>query len=93
MARLFGGLTVIGAGLFLVVVSFYYAWASGTPNFSTQGYEQYQLYSMVFGVLSVGVMAFGVYMVVSAIKRMNRTYKDEQALENAKRSGQDSGRA
>lgn len=93
MARLFCGLAVIGAGLLVLFLSFYYAWASGTPNFSTQEYEQYQSYSMLFGILSLGVMSFGVYMVVSAIKRMNRAYREEQALESAKGTGQGIDRA
>ena len=79
MAKLFGGVLVFGVGLLIAVYAFYYAWASGTPDFNPEAYQRYQTYSMIFGVISIGVVVLGVYMVVAAIKRMNREYRESQS--------------
>jgi ABC-type nitrate/sulfonate/bicarbonate transport system permease component len=76
MAKLFGGVLVFGAGLLIAVHAFSLAWVSGTPDLNPEAYQRYQTYSMIFGVISIGVAALGTYMVVAAIKRMNRKYRE-----------------
>ena len=79
MLKLFGGFLVVAAGLAIAGSSFYYAWASGTPGFPPDAYRQYQLYSMILGGLSIGVVSFGVYMVIASVRKMNREYRESRA--------------
>ena len=76
MARLLGGAiaSILGGGM--GIYAFYYAWASNTPEFPPETYQRYQFISMVLGLLAVLVIAYGMYAVVSSIKRMNREYRD-----------------
>ena len=78
MRRLFGGMLIFFCGLVFAVVAFYYAWASGTPEFSPETYQLYQMYSMVFGILAICIIIFGGYWVVASIKKMNREYRESQ---------------
>lgn len=78
MFRLFSGMLVVVAGILVAIAAFYYAWASGTPEFPVSAFQQYQFYSMSFGILSVVLILGGVYMVVTSIRKMNREYRDSQ---------------
>ena len=78
MAKLFVGILVFITGLSVAVAAFYYAWASSTPGFSTETYLEYQRYSMVLGVSSIGIMFTGIYMVIASIRKMNRDYKESK---------------
>jgi hypothetical protein len=78
MAKLFGGMLVIVAGFFVAAKAFYYAWASGTPGFPAEAYQEYQFYSMIFGIFSIGMILGGVYMIFSSIRKMNRDYKESK---------------
>ena len=84
MGGLFGGALIFACGLALAVVAFYYAWASGTPGFGPEAYQQYQLYSTIFGVLAIGVIVLGGYWVVASIRKMNREYKESRQTQDSK---------
>ena len=78
MLKLFGGLLIIVVGLAIAIISYYFAWASSTPGFPNDAYHEYQIYSMLFGGFSIGVILGGAYMLVSSIKKMNREYKESE---------------
>ena len=78
MPKLFGGMLVAVAGLVVAIAAFYYAWASGTPGFPPDAYQKYQFYSMILGVLSIGVILGGIYMVIISIRKMNRDNRESQ---------------
>lgn len=74
MLKLFGGILIVITGFVTVTISYYYAWVSGTPGISSNAYEQYQLYSMVIGILSLGIIVLGIFMFISSIRKLNRKY-------------------
>ena len=78
MAKLFSGMLAIVVGLFLAVKAFYYAWASNTPSFPAEAYQEYQFYSILLGISSIGVILGGIYMIFTSIRKMNRNYKESQ---------------
>ena len=88
MAKLFGGILVFITGLSVAVASYYCAWVSSTPGFSTDAYLEYQRYSMVLGVSSIGIMVAGIYMVIASIRKMNRDYKESKHARGPRPVGQ-----
>jgi hypothetical protein len=78
MVRFFAGLALIALGLAVAGRSFYYAWASGTPNIAENVYSQYQTYSLIFGLISLGIIIFGVALIILSVKKSNREYVKSQ---------------
>jgi uncharacterized membrane protein len=78
MGKLFGGILSVVAGILVATIAFYYAWASGTPDFPAEVYRDYQFYSLIFTIFSVVMILGGMYMSLSSIRKMNRDYRDSR---------------
>ena len=72
MFKLFSGVVIVILGVLVAISSYYYAWVTGTPNFSAELYERYQTYSLILGISSIFIIFFGIYTFVKSIRMMNR---------------------
>ena len=82
MVRFFAGLIFIIFGLVVAGKSFYYAWASSAPDIAKAIYDRYQIYSLTFGLISVGIIFLGVLLIVLSVKKSNREYSESQKNDN-----------
>lgn len=78
MVRFFVGLALIILGMAVAGRSFYYAWASGTPDIAENVYNLYQTYSLIFGLISFGIIVFGAALIILSVKKSNREYLKSQ---------------
>ena len=72
MLRLYSGLGLLVLGVLLFVGVNFYGWASQHPNASEDRYEIYQAVSAILGLGSVVALALGLFLVLTAIRRINR---------------------
>jgi len=72
MIRFYFGLGLLVLSIVLFVGVIFYDWMSLHPDISSDGYNYYQQLSAILGISLIGALAFGVYLVVTAVRRLNR---------------------
>jgi len=82
--RMFVGFLIILIGFFIGVASYYYAWVSGTPDYSKDVYEFNQSISMVLGIAALIIIFSGVFYLVKAIKKINAEYRESSEKSSTK---------
>ena len=78
MIRLFVGIVLFILGLLVSVVAYYYAWVAGTPDLASNMINQFQKYSMLFGAFSIGIVLGGIWLTITAVRRMNKEYHEHE---------------
>jgi uncharacterized membrane protein YciS (DUF1049 family) len=76
MGKLFAGMVLSVAGTLAAIEAFFMLGLYvGTQDLPDQLHSEYQLFSLLFFILSVGLVLGGMYITVFSIRKINHNYR------------------